>query len=520
MKRWLALGWLVAVAGALALRLPQLARRPMHGDEAVQAWKLRGLWEEGVYRYDPNEYHGPVLHYATLPFAWLSRAGEFAQFTEKTLRIVPVVFGAGMILLLAWLRDGLGNAATLSAAALTAISPALVFYSRYYIHETLLVSFTLLLLAAGWRYWRTRRVGWAVLAGAALGLMHATKETCALALGAMLAAAALSLAWAGWVERKPLAPSPSLNWLHLVVGLAVAVAVSVTLFSSFFTNASGPLDSLRTYLPWLNRAGGASAHNHSWYFYFQRLLFFHHGRGPVWSEALIMALGLVGLGAALTGKGLVGANARWVRFLGFYAATLTLIYCSIPYKTPWCALGFWHGTILMAGVGAAALVQMMKGRWRRVVVAVVLSAAAGQLAFQAWRAAFPYCADRQNPYVYAHTSPDIRRLVRTVEALAAVHPQSYQVVVKVMAPGRDYWPLPWYLRRFKHVGWWDHVPPDPDAPIVIAGTKFGAALGDRPGQTWAGLYELRPLNFLELHVDSNLWAQYLKSGWRPSDEDQ
>jgi len=101
-----------------------------------------------------------------------------------------------------------------------------------------------------------------------------------------------------------------------------------------------------------------------------------------------------------------------------------------------------------------------------------------------------------------------------------VQPQSYQVVVKVMAPDGDYWPLPWYLRRFKHVGWWDHVPLDPDAPIMIAGTKFGAALGDRPGQTWAGLYELRPLNFLELRVDSALWAQYLKSGLRPSDEDE
>jgi uncharacterized protein (TIGR03663 family) len=520
MKRWLVLGLLVAAAGALALRLPQLGRRPMHGDEAVHALKLQGLWQDGVYRYNPNEYHGPVLYYATLPFAWLSRAGEFAQFTEATLRIVPVVFGVGLIVLLPWLRDGLGNAATLSAAALTAISPAMVFYSRYYIHETLLVFFTLLLMAAGWRYWRTRRLGWAVLAGAALGLLHATKETCALALGAMLAASVLTMAWGRWVERRGFAPGPPLNCKHLVVGLAVALAVSVILFSSFFTNASGPLDSLGTYSPWLSRAGGNSAHNHAWYFYFQRLLFFHHGKGPVWSEALIMALGMVGLVAALMGKGLTGANVRLVRFLGFYALTLTFVYSLISYKTPWCALGFWHGTILMAGVGAAVLVQTLKAPWRRVVVAAVLSGAAGQLAFQAWRTAFPYCADRQNPYVYAHTSPDIWRLVRTVEALAAVHPQSYQVVVKVMAPGQDFWPLPWYLRRFKHVGWWDHVPADPDAPIMIVGTKFGVALGDRPDKTWAGLYELRPMNFLELYVASGLWEQYLRSGLRPSDEHQ
>ncbi|MCL5099127.1 MAG: TIGR03663 family protein, partial [Candidatus Omnitrophica bacterium] len=60
MNRWLALVLLLIAAGALALRLPQLSRRPMHTDESVQAIKFRGLLENGVYRYDPNEYHGPT----------------------------------------------------------------------------------------------------------------------------------------------------------------------------------------------------------------------------------------------------------------------------------------------------------------------------------------------------------------------------------------------------------------------------------------------------------------------------
>ena len=60
---------------------------------------------------------------------------------------------------------------------LTAISPALVFYSRYYIQETLLVFFTLAAVGCGWRYLRTHRLGWIVAAGASVGMMHATKET-------------------------------------------------------------------------------------------------------------------------------------------------------------------------------------------------------------------------------------------------------------------------------------------------------------------------------------------------------
>jgi len=61
---------LAATIVALALRLPRLALRPMHGDEAVHADKFGDLLESGVYAYDPNEYHGPTLNYLTLVPAW------------------------------------------------------------------------------------------------------------------------------------------------------------------------------------------------------------------------------------------------------------------------------------------------------------------------------------------------------------------------------------------------------------------------------------------------------------------
>src|SRR5439155_15095180 len=127
MNRWLGTGsLLLLVAVALGLRCPQLDRRPMHNDEAVNALKVQRLWEQGAYAYDPDEYHGPTLPYATLPFIRASGARDFSQLSEKTLRLVPVFFGVGLILLLPLLADGLGWAAVLVAGLLTAISPAMV----------------------------------------------------------------------------------------------------------------------------------------------------------------------------------------------------------------------------------------------------------------------------------------------------------------------------------------------------------------------------------------------------------
>jgi len=511
MNRWLGLGLLLALAGALVLRCPGLGMRPLHNDEAVNAIKLQNLWEKGEYVYDPDEFHGPALHYLSLPLVWLSPARTADAWSEATLRLLPVFLGTALLLLLWLLRDGLGRPAILSAAALTAISPAMVFYSRYFIHEMLLVFATALTIAAAWRWRQTRHIGWAMLCGAGVGLMHATKETFIIALGAMVVAAVLTFATnrlrGGLVAHSP----RTFNLKHGLAAVAVAGVISVVLFTSFFTNLSGPLDSIRTYLPWLSRAGGQSPHVHPWHFYLERLAFFHRADGPVWSEGLILILAAIGTAPALSGRGLGQTNLGLARFLTFYTATLTIAYAAIPYKTPWCLLGFLHGMILLAGLGVVALMRLAARSRMRLGLGVLLAAAAVHLAWQAWALSHVYFADRRNPYVYAQTVTGIRPLVEKTEALAKLAPQGHATVVKVMAPDSDYWPLPWYLRHFRHVGWWDKIPAHPYAPIMIVSANLNATLDEKSDKRhlMAGLFEMRPGVFFELYVELELWRKYV-----------
>ena len=115
---------------------------------------------------------------APLPFSAQNSSSEIgwaALFVPLTSIVGSrTAFGTALILLLFLLRDGFGNTATAWAAIFLAVSPAMVFYSRYFIHEMLLVFFTLLTLAAGWRYAKKRSVLWSVVTGAGLGLMFAT----------------------------------------------------------------------------------------------------------------------------------------------------------------------------------------------------------------------------------------------------------------------------------------------------------------------------------------------------------
>jgi uncharacterized protein (TIGR03663 family) len=507
MNRWSVLAVLITIAGAFFLRAPRLATRPLHNDEAVNAVKIAELWQHGRYAYDPDEYHGPALHYAALPLLWLSGARDSGDLDDARLRLTPVVFGIGLILLLLLFSDGLGRQALAWAAVFTAVSPAMVFYSRYFIHEMLLVFFTALTLGAGWRYSQKPSVRWAALAGAGAGLMFATKETFVISLGAA-GLAGIATAWRTKPAGAGIRNLLRVNGRHVAIMLGTAFLIWLLFFSSFFTHFTGLPDSFRTYLPWLKRAGGHSPHIHPWNFYLQRLAWFHPAKGPAWSEGLILVLAAFGAVASLGWK-----KSPLLRFLALYTLILTAAYSTISYKTPWCLLNFLFGMILLAGVGAAALVELCRTQAAKAVAIAVLAGLTLQLTWQAWRASFVYPTDRRNPYVYAQTLPGILSLVERADGIARVAPAGYDTIVKVIAPDSDYWPLPWYLRRFKHPGWYDKLPEDAFAPIVVASSKLDARLDEKSGKKWimAGLFELRPKVSLELYVEFELWKKYVET---------
>ncbi|MBM4029613.1 MAG: TIGR03663 family protein, partial [Planctomycetes bacterium] len=487
--RRLKLHWfliLVVALGAFAVRAPRLALRPMHTDEAVHADNFQRTFLAGnPYEYDPHEYHGPTLNFFTLIPARLSGANTYPQLTEGILRIVPVVFGTILVLLSLLLVRGLGPAA-LPAAALAALSPALIFYSRYYIQEMLLVCFTFGVIACGYRYSRTRALPWAIATGVFAGLMHATKETCIIAFGAL--GLALIVLQRGRLVRALGRPLP------LILGVAAALGVSALFYSSFLRHPRGVLDSYLTYATYLSRGVGENTvHVQPWHYYLQMLVFARYFDGPVWTEGWIVLLALVGMLAAVKGDRLGLFDPRLVRFLALYTASMTAAYSAIPYKTPWCLLGFLHGMILLAGVGAATLLAWAKGR-ARIAIAVLLPVVAGHLAFQAYRANFVYEADSRNPYVYAHPTREVFTIAEKVREYVGIRGlgQSEATPVQVAVDGNDYWPLPWYLRGLE-VEWRSDVSADIQPLILISG-KLEEALTHRiyvdtpPGRRQMYLY--------------------------------
>ena len=512
---------LAATIVTIALRMPRLEQRPMHVDEAVNAVKFGSLLEEGDYRYDPHEYHGPTLNYFTLLPAWLSGVQKYADLSEFTLRIVPVFFGVLLVLLPLLLVDGLGWPATIIAAVLTAVSPAMVFYSRYYIHEMLLVCFTFAVIVCGWRYTQNKNIKWALLTGIFLGLMHATKETCIIAFGSMLLALLLTLLLRRRQEDISNTIKAIKPW-HIIVTIVAAVIVSTLFYSSFFTNPTGVLDSFRTYTTYFNRASQNQWHIHRWYYYLDILTWIEGFERLTWNEDFIVVLAVVGFIIAMTKKSTSPVNFNLLRFVAFYTLIMTVIYSAIPYKTPWSMLSFLHGMILLAGVGAAILIKVSLYWWEKLAVWILL-VSFGLLppAGQAYLGSFHYYADPSNPYVYAHSVTDVFDINQRIEEVAQAHPDGRNMYIQVICPAGDYWPLPWYLRSFPNVGWWNSVDENvPAAPVIIASPSAEPALMRKlyelppPGEKnlyvplFDSYMELRPQVELRGYVTKELWDNY------------
>jgi uncharacterized protein (TIGR03663 family) len=479
----------------------------MHTDEAVHAIKFGDLLEHGRYQYDPFEYHGPTLNYLSLIPAWLTAKSKLTDIDEWHLRIVPVVFGLLLVVIPLPLVGTLGRTAVFFAMLLTATSPAMVYYSRYYIMEVMLVFFTAGMIVAGYGYLKHPRMLWAVVCGVFAGLMHATKETCILAFGAMSVALAVTILHERRFEHDRTILFRRFKLFHLLIGLVCAFAVSALFFSSFFSNPKGILDSVLTYTTYVERAGYNDIHIHPWYYYLKMLFWSHYEDGRVWSEAPVILLAAVGCYSA-SGKGARSYDHLFVRFLTIYTILMLIVYSAIPYKTPWNLLSFYHGMILLAGIGAVEILKYRTLSWSRVVATLMVGFSTLHLVWQAWLASFRDYENSTNPYVYAHTVSDIFPLIDKVHAYARMSGVGSELYIEVICPGGDYWPLPWYLRDLKNVAWRTSVDDSTRAaPLIVASPGFEGELLHKlydlppPGEKYMYLPMLDDVTYLRPRVE-------------------
>ncbi len=448
---------LLALLGLL-LRLPQLGERPMHTDEAVNAYIIGQLLGGKPFTYDPQDRHGPMLAVLALPLARMQGAKTFSDLTEAQLRLTTVLAGSATILMFVAAVEMFGYAPCLIAALLFAAAPLPVYYDRYFIHESIFVCATFGLIIAGWRAWQRPNAWRAALSGACAALMLASKETAALHFFARVVAAFVFRCWNLRGEKQG-----ELRWRQAGLAVATFLALTVALFTWFGANWNALAALLHAVPNFLARSSG-EGHQKSFWYYAQLVT-------GGWSGGLLFTLASIGFFQSAKRR-----SPSPYGFLAIYTLVLALIYSLIPYKTPWLALNLWLPMALFTGLAiqsiwcTAAKYPALR-RANRAVCVVAGVVGAVLIAHDTRQRVFVQPADEANPYAYAHTSEDLLGLPAEIERLTR---QNAIASPRIAVIASDPWPLPWYLRHIGQVGFWQPGQPPGKAEFYLTSTAAAA----------------------------------------------
>ncbi|GIW12620.1 MAG: hypothetical protein KatS3mg062_0059 [Tepidiforma sp.] len=134
-----------AVLGAaVLLRTWDLGARALHHDESIHAQWSWGLLQ-GNYQHSPI-FHGPFYYHFQAAVFFIFGASDY------TSRLSAAIAGMVVVALPLLLRRRLGPLGTFAAVSLIAFSPTLVYFSRFFREDIYMAAFTLLMVAAMWRY--------------------------------------------------------------------------------------------------------------------------------------------------------------------------------------------------------------------------------------------------------------------------------------------------------------------------------------------------------------------------------
>lgn len=553
---------------AFALRFAKLDMRALHHDEGVNGFFLTTLFREGVYKYDPANYHGPDLYYLALGVT------KIFGLNTYSIRGSVAAFGVIIVVLTFFLKDYIGKFGSLFAALFLALSPGMVFISRYFIHEILFVFFSYTIVLSILFFIERKKagifaIGWMVsiliicflpsvinLAKAmggdsqpALWSLRAGFFLIEIALIVFVMRMLLS-----WDDGRPIyliLASASVVMLFatketafITIGTFGIACVCVAVWRKLYAGAIGRIgeDDLEPVpLVWSDFKQKLGDNSNkilllvavSAIFIYLGILFFSsfytypegvqkafeayalwtktgskdHTQNGTW--AYLRWMGKVEMPimflSALGGLIALGkARHRFAIFTAFWAFGIILAYTLIPYKTPWLAVSFLLPMCIVAGYGIGELLRVDNFN-QKAIGAILAFGATVVLGYQTYDLNFVRYDDNDMPYIYAHTKRDFLNLIERIEYYSEKSGKGRDATIEVVSP--DYWSMPWYMRDYKNAHFYGQ-PTDINSAEMIVAKKpdQDEVIKEKYGSRYkiAGEYALRPGVDLYLLVRNDL----------------
>lgn len=450
------IAWGLLIAAALLLRLWNLGGMVPHHDESIHAHFAYSLLTQGEYQYDPT-YHGPLLFYLT--------AGLFALFgvSDFTARLYPALAGTALVALPLLLRRRLGPRVAWFGGLLLAISPVILYYSRFARNDVPVALFNAAALTA---FLLVRRRGWRMVPwiGVAAALHAISKETFYVTLPLVTVAAVAvgfrrnfwdSLIRAiEWLRRYERPVATAVFWF---------VIISITSYTFVFIHPEDALFPVKAIKYWygqhtMERVGGP------WSYHFPRLALY---------EFLVIVPALVW--AVRRRKRLREVEL----FCLVWGVASLAMYAYLGEKVPWLIV---HQVLPFVPLAAMQLARTFSthGRWwsRGLAAAGLAGTLWSSLASSYLYPTMTTADEHGELIVYVQTAPEMGVLAKKGLAIAATGEAPIAAV-----NGEATWPLSWLWVR-QNI-WWAVPPAESRPPLVVCDAKDETTVAEQLGEGYA-----------------------------------
>lgn len=410
--------WLVILLAAITTRFFEITNKPIHFDESINGWFVLQMGKMGFYKYDPNNYHGPLYFYILQFFEF------FWGRSVAILRAVPATFGVFSVMLFTFgfLRS---RAMLWTTLVLLLLSPAFLFFGRSGIHEMPFVFFQIVFSLGVLRWGEEQDSKSLDLLLIGLFGMMTLKETFVLVIASFVVGF-LFLGRGEWKKQLSWQKLRS-AWTITTTALAVFLLIFfVAFFTGFMRNPAGIVDFVKAFLPWMKTGMGETGHNKEFLY---------------WLKTMWTAEPLAIFGVAMAVVGLFMKEAP-LRLMSAFSLMHLLMYSLIPYKTVWCILSLVWGFYFVLGLFMQKLWQDLP-KFKMAFIAVLVVLAPLQLR-SAYESVYRVPISFKHPYVYVNSTYELKSLQTLIVQLLEEKPELRTEIIQIGM--KEQWPWPWVLR--------------------------------------------------------------------------
>ena len=452
--RWQLLVFLAVMVFVVFTRFWDLGTRALHHDESMHARFAWDIYRSFDYRYNPV-LHGPFQFYFTAFMFFLFGV------SDAVARFGPALFGVLSVLLVYPLKPYLGRGGMVLAAVLMAISPPLLYFSRFARNDIYVVAWTILILLALFGWLHTRQRGYIYLGASAAALSLATKENTYITLALVAIFIVVRILQEqftpGLAGRLPSHESVKSAladlWRDrglLIAGIVTFLLVFVTLYTAFYTHpqdfASGVVKALEY---WLAQQDVSRGNQPIWYYFMQVPLY----------ELIVAVFAIPALWHLARRGNLTD------RFLCFWFVGAVLLYSIAGERMPWLVLHLSLPGILLVSRFLGKKFAEPNGL-RRHRIALTLFLLIGVYALHTGLPlAFAHGDTPRDLLVYVQTTPDVPYVAAQIEQMSRKLTTNTEIVGII--DNENSWPFAWYLRDYTNVGYISKIGDPGEAAFVI-----------------------------------------------------